>query len=81
MADGGGGHAFSETLAQHQTNVAKLRLLEQQQRGEAAAGATDAAPADATITTPAFAPAQPSPARSRQQDRASGARSSSGARP
>src|SRR6185503_5721341 len=32
VADGSGGHAFSETLSQHQQNVAKLRQLEQQAR-------------------------------------------------
>jgi peptidoglycan lytic transglycosylase G len=79
VADGNGGHAFSETFAQHQTNVAKLRALEQQLRGDAASPPADAAPADATVTTPAFAPGQ-APAPRARQDRAGGARSPAGPR-
>jgi UPF0755 protein len=52
VADGAGGHVFSETLDQHEKNVARLRQIEQGQRGDAtpAAAVTPAAP-------PAAAPA------------------------
>jgi UPF0755 protein len=66
VADGNGGHSFSETLDAHQRNVTKLRAMEQQQRDGTAAIAPDPAPAAAA---PAPAPAaarrtarQPAPA-------------------
>jgi UPF0755 protein len=81
VADGTGGHAFSDSYDQHQKNVAKLRTIEKQIQNDtveppddpAPAPAAAGAPADAnpTATTakppaPAKKPARVAPAPARQ---------------
>ena len=58
VADGSGGHLFSDNLEQHQRNVARLRQIEQQQK-ETAKPASDAASSPAAANASAPAPAQP----------------------
>ncbi len=53
VADGAGGHIFAETYDQHQKNVDRLRGIERQQQGTAAAA--PAAPAATQPSPPAFA--------------------------
>jgi UPF0755 protein len=77
VADGSGGHAFTETYDQHQKNVAKLRAMEKQIQNDTVEPADDpapvaaTAPADgapaATATTKPVAPKKPArPAAARQ---------------
>lgn len=55
VADGTGGHVFSDTYEQHQRNVARLRIIEQQQKTPVDAVPADAVPdAGRTLPRPAL---------------------------
>ncbi|MBR1147406.1 endolytic transglycosylase MltG [Bradyrhizobium sp. AUGA SZCCT0431] len=84
VADGSGGHTFTETYDQHQKNVAKLRVLEKQIQNDtvepaeetappAAAGAP-AADTNPTATTPKPTGTKRQPARPAPPAAAPGAR-------
>ena len=58
VADGSGGHAFAETYEQHQKNVARLRLIQTDQKDQVPLD--DQVPADPAANAPA--PNSPAPA-------------------
>jgi len=60
VADGAGGHIFSENYDQHQKNVDRLRGIERQQRSENTAAANAAV--SASSMAPGAQPSGPAPA-------------------
>jgi UPF0755 protein len=59
VADGTGGHVFSETFDQHQRNVQRLRALEREDRGSAAATSFQPEEPGARALVPGAPKAQP----------------------
>ena len=71
VADGTGGHVFSESYEQHQKNVAKLRQLEHNETSEPPAlkPAASADPPTASVDPPAASEPKPAPKPARHSKR------------
>lgn len=80
VADGTGGHSFTETYDQHQKGVAKLRAMEKQQQNDTVEADDQppvaAVPAPAAGAPAAAAPAKPAPAAPRAAPKATAPKAS-----
>jgi UPF0755 protein len=70
VADGTGGHSFTETYDQHQRNVAKLRAMEKQVQNDTVEPADEPPPAAAAPSAEPATGATPKPPASRRPARA-----------
>ncbi|MCK1545845.1 endolytic transglycosylase MltG [Bradyrhizobium sp. 147] len=81
VADGSGGHAFTETYDAHQKNVAKLRAIEKQIQNDTVEPAEDAQPPAAAAPGAADTPTATTPARPNQQKKPPAVRPANPANP
>jgi UPF0755 protein len=61
VADGTGGHAFSENYEQHQKHVARLRAIERGENPAPVPAVTAPAPAASDVPAPPRQPARSAP--------------------